>query len=120
MKTVDTHGSFDEALSTSSSQVQEIADGLRKLIIEVYPDVVEVPWPKQKIIGYGVGPKKMSEHFYYIGAFKEHVNLGFFTVPRFPIRKVYWKARVRTCGTSKSARTKRFLNQRCGISFNHH
>jgi len=63
MKTVDTHGSFDEALSTSSSQVQEIADGLRKLIIEVYPDVVEVPWPKQKIIGYGVGPKKMSEHF---------------------------------------------------------
>jgi hypothetical protein len=45
MKTVDTHGSFDEALSTSSSQVQEIADGLRKLIIEVYPDVVEVPWP---------------------------------------------------------------------------
>lgn len=78
MKTVDTHGSFDEALSGSSSDVQEIARRLRKLIIDIYPDVVEVPWPKQKIIGYGVGPKKMSEHFCYIGAHREHVNLGFY------------------------------------------
>jgi hypothetical protein len=78
MKTVNTHGSFDEALSGSSNQVKEIAEGLRKLIIDFYPEVVEVPWPKQKIIGYGVGPKKMSEHFCYIGAHREHVNLGFY------------------------------------------
>jgi hypothetical protein len=78
VKTVDTHGSFDEALSGSSRQVKEIAEKLRELIVSVYPDVVEVPWPKQRIIGYGVGPKKMSEHFCYIGAHKEHVNLGFY------------------------------------------
>ena len=78
MKTVNTHGTFEEALSGSSGSVQEIAERLRALIIEVYSDVVEVPWPKQKIIGYGVGPKKMSEHFCYIGAFKAHVNLGFY------------------------------------------
>ena len=78
MKTVNTHGSFDEALSGSSSQVKEIARRLRKLFIDFYPEVVEVPWPKQKIIGYGVGPKKMSEHFCYIGAHREHVNLGFY------------------------------------------
>ena len=78
MKTVDTHGTFEEALSGSSSQVKEIAGRLRALISEVYPEVVEVPWPKQKIVGYGVGPKKMSEHFCYIGAFKKHVNLGFY------------------------------------------
>ena len=78
MKTVDTHGSFDEALSGSSSQVEEIARRLKDLIIDVYPDVVEVPWPKQRIIGYGVGPKKMSEHFCYIGAHREHVNLRFY------------------------------------------
>ena len=78
MKTVDTHGSFDEALSGSSSQVEEIARRLKDLIIDVYPDVVEVPWPKQRIIGYGVGPKKMSEHFCYIGVHREHVNLGFY------------------------------------------
>ena len=78
MKTVDTHGTYEEAISGSSRQVKEIAERLRALIIEVYPEVVEVAWPKQKIVGYGVGPKKMSEHFCYIGAFKKHVNLGFY------------------------------------------
>jgi hypothetical protein len=84
MKIVDTHGSFEQALSGSSEQVQEIAERLRDLIVEVYSDVVEVPWPKQKIIGYGVGPKKMSEHFCYIGAFREHVNLGFYYGAHLP------------------------------------
>lgn len=77
MRTVGTHGSFDDALSGSSAQVKDIARRLRELIMEVYPGVVEVPWPKQRIIGYGIGPKKMSEHFCYIGAHREHVNLGF-------------------------------------------
>jgi hypothetical protein len=78
MKTVDTHGTYEEAISGSSRQVKEIAERLRAVIIQVYPEVVEVPWPKQKIVGYGVGPKKMSEHFCYIGAFKKHVDLGFY------------------------------------------
>lgn len=78
MKTVDTHGSFDDAISGSSSQMKIIARALRELILDVYPDVVEVPWPKQRIVGYGVGPKKMSEHFCYIGVHRNHVNLGFY------------------------------------------
>ena len=51
---------------------------LRQLIIGLYPEVFEVPWPKQSISGYGVGPKKMTEHLASIGAFKEHVNLDFY------------------------------------------
>jgi hypothetical protein len=78
MKTIDTHGKFDEAFGASSPEVQAIARSLREIIIEIYPDVVEVPWPKQKIVGYGVGPKKMSEHFCYIGAQSNRINLGFF------------------------------------------
>lgn len=54
------------------------------MIIEIYPDVVEVPWPKQRIIGYGVGPKKISEHFCYIGAQNDHVNLGFYYGTELP------------------------------------
>ena len=84
MKTVDTHGSFDEAIAESSALVQEIARRLRQLIVDVYPDVVEVPWPKQRIIGYGVGPKKMTEHFCYIAAYKKHVNLGFYRGAALP------------------------------------
>ena len=78
VRTVSTHGTFEQALSGSSSQVKEVAGRLRAMIIDVYPEVVEVPWPKQRIIGYGVGPKKMSEHFCYIGVFKKQVNLGFY------------------------------------------
>ena len=78
MKTVSTHVTFEQVLSGSSNQVKEIAGRLRALIIDVYPEVVEVPWPKQRIIGYGVGLKKMSEHFCYIGAFSAHGNLGFY------------------------------------------
>lgn len=84
MRTDSTHDTFEQALSGSSSQVKEVAGQLRAMIIDVYPEVVEVPWPKQRIIGYGVGPKKMSEHFCYIGVFKKHVNLGFYYGAELP------------------------------------
>jgi hypothetical protein len=78
MKSDETHSLFIEAISGASADVQEIAKRLRHLIRDEYPDVVEVAWPRQKIIGYGVGPKKMSEHFCYIGVHRKHVNLGFY------------------------------------------
>jgi hypothetical protein len=77
METIDTHGTFDEAIAGASDAVQELARQLRALIAGVYPEVVEVPWPKQQIIGYGIGPKKMSEHFGYIAVQREYANLGF-------------------------------------------
>jgi hypothetical protein len=78
VKTNKTHGSFGDAMHDASSHVKGIAKRLRELIIDVYPDVVEVPWPRQRIVGYGVGPKKMSEHFCYIAVHRNHVNLGFY------------------------------------------
>ena len=33
-------------------------------------------WPHQRTIGYGVGPKKMSERLAYIAAYDRHINLG--------------------------------------------
>jgi hypothetical protein len=78
MKTIDTHGTFEQAIATATEPVAAICRRLRDLIVEIDPETVEVPWPKQRIIGYGVGPKKMSEHYCYIGAFKNHANLGFY------------------------------------------
>lgn len=77
MKTTDAINNFNDAIAKSSPKVQQLANNLRKLIFDVYPKVVEVPWIKQQIIGYGVGPKKMTEHFCYIAPYGEHVNLGF-------------------------------------------
>ena len=68
---------FDAILSAFSPTVQDLATRTRELIRDVYPNIVEVPWPKQRVIGYGVGPRKMSEHFCYIAVHKDHVNLGF-------------------------------------------
>ena len=75
---VTSHGTFDETVSRSDPELVEIASKLRDLIERIDPDVTEVAWPKQGIIGYGVGPKKMSEHYCYIGLYKAHVNLGFY------------------------------------------
>ena len=77
METINTHGTFDEAIAGASDEVQELARQLRVLIASVYPEVVEVPWPTQQIIGYGIGPKKMSEHFGYIAVQRDYANLGF-------------------------------------------
>ena len=76
MKTIDTSGTFKDALASSNPQTKKLAIALRKLISQVYPKVFEVPWPRLQVIGYGIGPKKSTEHFCYIGLFAQHVNLG--------------------------------------------
>lgn len=68
---------FEEIVSSVNPHARQLAEQARGLIQSVYPRVVEVPWPKQRVIGYGVGPKKMSEHFCYISVSKDHINLGF-------------------------------------------
>ncbi len=77
MKTVSEGSSFDDMLTSYSEDLQEVAQQLRALVDDVHPDTVEVVWAKQKIAGYGVGPKKMSEHFCYIAPQTKYVNLGF-------------------------------------------
>ncbi|MDF1664980.1 MAG: DUF1801 domain-containing protein [Planctomycetota bacterium] len=76
--TVSKQGTFQDAITSFEPEIQSIAKALRELMATTLPGVTEVPWVKQKIVGYGVGPKKMSEHFCYIAPFKKHVNLGFF------------------------------------------
>lgn len=68
---------FDEIIASAGPTVRGLATQTRALIQDVMPDVVEVPWMRQRIIGYGVGPKKNSEHFCYIAVLTNHVNLGF-------------------------------------------
>jgi hypothetical protein len=77
-------GGFDEITVEANPKVEELARAAKSLILDVMPDVVEVAWPRQKIIGYGVGPKKMSEQFCYIAVFKERINLGFYYGANLP------------------------------------
>lgn len=78
IKTVSDGDTFEDVISESSPELQQIAHALRELIADVMPGVTEVPWGHQKSAGYGVGKKKMSEHFCYIMPHKDYINLGFF------------------------------------------
>lgn len=69
---------FSELVSSYDPPMQQICWRIREIIHEVMPDVTEVVWKQQKIAGYGVGPRKMTEHFCYIAPQKKHVNLGFY------------------------------------------
>jgi hypothetical protein len=77
IKTVGGNGSFDDVIAAAPPQIQALARAARALLAEVMPGITEVPWARQKIAGYGIGPKKMSQHFCYIAPFKKHLNLGF-------------------------------------------
>ena len=73
-----THGTFEAFIDSVDPQLQSICMTLRDVIARCHPNFVEVVWTRQKIASYGVGPKKMSEHYAYIGPQKTHVNLGFY------------------------------------------
>jgi hypothetical protein len=84
MRTIDDYGTFEDAVAKAGANTRELAYQLRALVAEIMPDVVEVPWPRMRIASYGVGPKKMSEHFCYISAQKNDVNLGFYYGAELP------------------------------------
>lgn len=66
MSSTTTTDGFDTIVSKVDPKVRDLAVKTRGLIREVYPKIAEVPWLNQNVIGYGVGPKKMSENFCYI------------------------------------------------------
>lgn len=73
-----THGIFAQVRSAASPRQRPAVDFLRELIMSLDKACVEVVWPRQEIASFGVGPKKMSQHYAYIGVHKSHLNLGFY------------------------------------------
>lgn len=69
---------FRDTLSSSSDDVRELGLAVRGLVFEVYPETVEVVWPRQGTTGWGIGPKKFTEQFAYLSVYKKHVTLGFY------------------------------------------
>ncbi|MBA3799443.1 MAG: DUF1801 domain-containing protein [Actinomycetota bacterium] len=69
---------FREAISAGSADVQGLALAVRDLVFDLVPETVEVVWPKQRSVGWGIGPKKFTEQFAYLMPFKAHVTLGFY------------------------------------------
>ena len=77
IKTIGGNGTFEQVIAAAPPGIQTLSRAARALLANVMPGITEVPWARQKIAGYGVGPKKMSQHFCYIAPYKKHLNLGF-------------------------------------------
>ena len=73
-----THESFDDLLRGAEPWLRPLCRALRNLVAALDENFVEVVWPRQEIASFGVGPKKMTEHYAYIGIQSSHVNLGFY------------------------------------------
>jgi hypothetical protein len=69
---------FREMVADSLPEVRQLALAVRELVYEVCSGTVEVVWPKQRSVGWGIGPKKFSEQFGYLMSHQHHVTLGFY------------------------------------------
>ena len=69
-------GGWAELLAQLTPEVSTLVVAADEVIRRTDPAVVRVVWPHQKTVGYGVGPKKMSEHYAYLAVHPRHVNLG--------------------------------------------
>lgn len=68
---------FEQVMDRLSPEVASLARQARALILEVCPESYEVVWVHQGAVGYGTGPRKMSEHFSWLQFTKSYVQLGF-------------------------------------------
>ena len=75
---------WERALERTTDDGRQAAEAIRSLVRRLHPTVVEVVWPHQGTVGWGVGPKKMSEHYAYLAVHAAHVNLGFYRGASLP------------------------------------
>jgi hypothetical protein len=71
-------GLADDVRACCSGAQLPIFEALYALIRKHAGDCQEIAWPKQAILSFGVGPKKMSQHHCYIAVYASHINLGFY------------------------------------------
>jgi hypothetical protein len=64
-------------LAQLSPDVAALVTAADEIVRRTDPEVVRVVWPHQRTVGYGVGPRKMSEHYAHLAVHPRHIDLGF-------------------------------------------
>mgnify|MGYP003338888902 CR=1 FL=1 len=75
---------FPDILALAAPALRPLCEHLRATVFAMHPGCVEVCWPRQRIASFGVGPKKMTEHYAYLQVHAAHVNLGFYRGASLP------------------------------------
>jgi hypothetical protein len=76
--TTSAHVSFEVIVASAKPALRPICVSLRRTIAALHRGRSEIVWPRQRIASFGVGPRKMSDHYAYIAVYPSHVNLGFY------------------------------------------
>jgi len=69
---------LEAMLALAPPAQRPIVEALCAAIDAAHPAACVLAWPKQKIVSFGFGPRKMSDHYAYVGLQPRHVNLGFY------------------------------------------
>lgn len=75
---VGARGTFDDILASAPPALRAVCRSLRRTIAALHADFTEIVGLRQRIASFGIGPRKMSEHYAYIAVYATHVNLGFY------------------------------------------
>ena len=67
-----------ELLGTVDPAMRPIFDAIRATLTELHAGAVEIVWPRQRVASYGIGPRKLSDHYAFIAPLATHVKLGFY------------------------------------------
>ena len=78
METIERLGTWSQVMEGNAPEVVVLSERLRRLIVDLDSEVVEVPRAGEGGVAYGVGEKKMSEAYCYLMPQSDRVNLGFY------------------------------------------
>jgi hypothetical protein len=67
-----------QVLQAAPPPLRSVVGALRAAVLRAHPEAQVLAWPKQRIVSFGIGPRKMTQHHAYIGVHAQHVNLGFY------------------------------------------
>lgn len=74
---MDAAGTFEQIIALQPHH-EPLPRALRRLAVELQPNVVEVSRPGDRAVSWGWGPKKMSEAYACALPYSDYVNLAFY------------------------------------------
>jgi hypothetical protein len=67
----------DRFLASYPRQIREIANELRRLVVETVPNTTEAVYPGWRLIGYRQMDRPRGRYFCFVAPMSDHVRLGF-------------------------------------------
>ena len=73
---------FGALVTLAGPETRAVLEKARAMIRALHSDVTEIIWLRQRIVSFGFGPRKMTDHYAYLQLNARHVNLGFYHADR--------------------------------------